>query len=351
MENVIAIFDSSHDAPEEIIMAAGKTPYKILGNVHTSNAPADKYLFETFYPAARSMLTEALNSSDQWQGIVFAHGCDATHRQFDIWKEHVKIPFIYFVNNPLSRVSKSSKKFYKIELKTFIKALEDKYKVEITKEKLTEAIQTSNKIKRVMQKLSILRSIKDIPNSEYFEMCKIAVQEDKTSLIPKLQNILNKWEDYSEFPSNFSPILLTGSDITYPDFMDLLEKAKLRLVRDDLSIGERYYATLIPDMDDPLDAIIEYQYLIPRPSTKHPVDPRLDYLLNAYNSSQIDGIVSQNLKFCEPYAYDSVWLSNTFKEKEIPSIHLERDYNAEDQQLFTRLEAFRELLQSQEDSK
>jgi benzoyl-CoA reductase/2-hydroxyglutaryl-CoA dehydratase subunit BcrC/BadD/HgdB len=84
MEGVIAYFDSSHDMPEEILMAAGKIPYKILGDVHTPNDPADKYLFETFCPAARSFLTEALSSSNKWEGIVAAHGCDATHRQFDV---------------------------------------------------------------------------------------------------------------------------------------------------------------------------------------------------------------------------------------------------------------------------
>ncbi len=346
MDNVIAYFDSSHDLAEEIIMAMGKVPYKILGDVHTANDPADKYLFETFCPAARSMLTEALSSSEKWDGIVAAHGCDATHRQYDIWKRHVTTPFIYFVNNPLSRISKSSRKFYKIELKTFIKALEQQYNVEITKEKLKNAIHTSNQVKQLLQKLSKLRETKDIPNREYFHVCKMAVQENKTNLIPKLQQKLTEWEEFSEFPVEFSKILLTGSDVTFPEFMDLLDNAKLRVVRDDLSIGERYYAALIPDMEDPIDALIEYQYLIPRPATKHPANPRLDFLLDAYNTSQIDGILSQNLKFCEVYAYDSVWLTDTFKEKEIPTIHLERDYIPKDQQLFTRLEAFKELVDS-----
>lgn len=346
MNGVIAYFDSSHDLSEEIIMAAGKIPYKILGDVHTTTTPADQYLFETFCPAARSMLTEALGSSNQWDGIVVAHGCDATHRQFDIWKKHVKTPFIYFVNNPLSRVSKSSRKFYKAELKVFIEALEKQFGVEITEEKLKSAIATSNTVKKLMQKLGKLRETKDISNREYFEVCKMAVQEDKVDFISKLQNLLMEWKERPEFPEGYSKIMLTGSDVTFPEFMDLLEKAKLRVVRDDLSIGERYYAALIPQFEDLLDAIIEYQYLIPRPSTKHPSSPRLDYIFEAYFESKLDGILSQNLKFCEDYAYDSVWLSDTLKKKQIPSIHLERDYIAEDQQLFTRLEAFKELLDS-----
>ena len=346
MENVIAIFDSSHDAPEEIIMALGKTPYKILGDVHTSTTPADQYLFETFCPAARSILTEALNSSEKWEGIIVAHGCDATHRHFDIWKKHVKTPFLLYVNNPFSRESKSARKFYKKELQVFIKELEKQYGVEITQDNLRSAIATSNTIKKLLQQLGRLRETKDIPNREYFEVCKMAVQEDKVRFISKLRDLVVDWEQRPDFPNSYSKIMLTGSDVTFPEFMDLLEKAKLRVVRDDLSIGERYYAALIPEFEDPLDAIIEYQYLIPRPATKHPATPRIDFIFEVYFESNLDGILSQNLKFCEDYAYDAVWLSDTFKEKEIPSIHLERDFIAEDQQLFTRLEAFKELLDS-----
>jgi benzoyl-CoA reductase/2-hydroxyglutaryl-CoA dehydratase subunit BcrC/BadD/HgdB len=290
------------------------------------------------------MLTEALESSENWDGIIFAHGCDATHRHFDIWKEHVSIPFIHFINNPMSRVSKSGRKFFKSELKQFILAVEDHFQVEITNEKLHAAITLSNQIKIVLQQMGKLRETKDIPNREYFDVCKMALQEQKSSLISKLQHKLEIWKSYNDLPSKYAKILLTGTDVTYPEFMDLLENAKLRVVRDDLSIGERYYATLIPEMEDPLDALIEYQYLIPRPSTKHPVEPRLEFILDAYESSNIDGILSQNLKFCEDYAYDSVWLADIFKRKKITSIHLERDYTTDDQQLFTRLEAFYELL-------
>ena len=44
MEKKLAYFDASHECPEEILDAAGFTPFKILGDVHKSNDPADQYL-------------------------------------------------------------------------------------------------------------------------------------------------------------------------------------------------------------------------------------------------------------------------------------------------------------------
>ena len=88
----IAYFDSTHDLPEEIIMAAGFEPYKIMGDVRVPNDPADAYLANFFCPVARSCMVEALAGSGNWAGIVFGHGCDATNRHFDVWKRHVDTP-------------------------------------------------------------------------------------------------------------------------------------------------------------------------------------------------------------------------------------------------------------------
>ena len=111
----IAYFDASHDLPEEIVMAAGMTPIKILGDVNNPNDLADQYLPQFFCPQARSFLTEALQSPNKWAGIIIAHGCDATNRQFDIWKMHVETPFLYWFNHPM-KYDKSAQKFFKIEL-------------------------------------------------------------------------------------------------------------------------------------------------------------------------------------------------------------------------------------------
>ena len=121
--DTIAYFDSSHDMPEEVISAAGFVPMKIMGDVHASNDPADQYLQKFFCPAARSFLTQALAQSSQWAGIIVAHGCDATNRHYDVWKLHVKTPFLYWFNSPI-RSDAIAKRFYIEELKRLIAALE-----------------------------------------------------------------------------------------------------------------------------------------------------------------------------------------------------------------------------------
>lgn len=361
MRGIIAYFDSSHDCPEEIIMAAGFTPYKILGKVECNSihSKAENFLSPLLCPAAKSMLSEALEpaSCNQWEGIIVAHGCDATNRQFDIWRRYVKTSFIYWINSPMN-LNSTARKFFHKEITRLIEYLENHFNINITDSDLSDSLEKSNHLKLLLREMGMLRSSYDIPNRQYFEWCRRAIQESKDKVIDDLSSYLQDLKSRTpDFPSHKKKILLTGSDVTYPEWMDLLESANLRVVRDDLSIGERYYATnfqkisLRPtgsvkkNREVIIDSIIDYYFSIPRPATKNPPDPRLKYLLDITQNERIDGIISQNLKFCEPYAFDAVYLKSELKQHGFSVLHLEREYTATfDQQLLTRLEAFAEII-------
>ena len=319
-------------------------PYKILGKKDFSTALADQYIPQFICANARSFLNQALEESSNWRGIAIAHGCDATNRQFDIWDLHVQTPFLYYFHNPL-RTDKIAYRFFIREIKALITALQSQFNIKITLDQLEKAIKVSNQVKILLQKISKLRITKDISNSEYFEVVKYSVQNPKEEVIPYLESISSDWMTRNPFPINKHPIFLTGSDITHALWFDLLEKVNLRVVRDDLSIGERYFATLIPTDKDPISNIAKYYLKIPRSSTKHPINPRINYILKACKTENIHGVISQIIKFCEVFAYDAPFLKSQLEKIQVPVIHLEREFTENiDQQISTRLEAFVELL-------
>lgn len=340
----IAYFDSSHDMPEEVISAAGRVPYKILGDVHASNDPADHYFPKFVCPAARSWLTEALSRSGEWSGIIFAHGCDATNRHYDVWKLHVETPFLYWFNSPM-KDDASAARFFKKELGRMIAAVEKQFGVSITPDKLRGAIRASNEMKSRLQKLSALRGVKDVTGREYLELLIRCVQSPKEECLTMLDRALSDWQSRKEFPAGKLRFYLTGSDVTYPEFMDLLEECGIRVVRDDLSLGERYFAGLFPDREDPLDSIVDYYLNIPKPATKLTLDKRIDFILKSLDETKPDAVLSQNLKFCEPYAYDSVTVNEEIRRKGYKLLHLEREFApAMDHQVMNRITAFTEML-------
>ena len=341
----LAYFDTSHEMPLEIIMAAGFTPYKILGDVHQSNDPADKHLSNFFCGAAKSWLTEALAHASEWAGIIFAQGCNNTNRHYDIWKVHAQTPFLHWFSAPLLD-NDAAKKYYRVELQRLISAFEKQFSINITPEKIKEAISQSNAIKQKLQQLASLRARKDIPNRDYLAAVIQSLSSPVEEVSVWLDSEIKRWNATPAFPSDKKRFLLTGSDITYVEWMDTLEDCGIRIIRDDLSVGERFFATLIPDRNDPLDALIEYYMNIPKPATWPTIQKRLNYLYKALGETKVDGVLSQNVKFCEPYAYDSVPVNNDLKAKGYKVIHLERDFSpAADQQLANRLMAFVEMME------
>ncbi|WP_167320863.1 2-hydroxyacyl-CoA dehydratase subunit D [Desulfosudis oleivorans] len=339
----IAYFDASHDMPEEVIAAAGFVPYKILGNVHVSNDPADRYLPAFFCPAARSMLTEALAKTGQWAGIVIAQGCNATNRHHDVWKRHVRTPFLHWFNTPL-KDDVPAVRFMKTELWRLVDALYRQFGILVNEAMLADACRESNTIKKKLQVFSGLRMEKDITNREYLEVLVKSMTLPKPEAIKEIDAAIATMKNRGPFPADKIKVLLTGSDVTYPELMEQIDEAGFRVVRDDLSIGERYFATLIPEEENPFEALARYYLSIPKPATKLGLSKRAQYLETALEQSGIRAVISQCLKFCEPYAYDAVLVNNALKEKGCRVLHVEREYTpTPDNQMATRLAAFAEM--------
>lgn len=339
----IAYFDASHDMPEEAIAAAGFVPYKIMGNVHAPNDPADRYLSAFFCPAARSMLTEALANAGQWAGIVIAQGCNATNRHHDVWKRHVNTPFLHWFNTPL-KDDAAAVRFMKTELWRLIDALYRRFGVLVTEEMLANASRESNLLKKRLQVFSGLRAEKDMTNREYLEILVKSMTLPRQEAVKAIDAAIDAVKNRGPFPGDKIKVLLTGSDVTYPELMDQIDEAGFRVVRDDLSIGERYFATLIPEEGNPFEALARYYLSIPKPATKLGLRRRIEYLETALAQSGIKAVISQNLKFCEPYAYDAVLVNSALKEKGCRVLHVEREYTpTPDNQMATRLDAFAEM--------
>jgi hypothetical protein len=56
---------------------------------------------------------------------------------------------------------------------------------------------------------------------EYFDAVLEAVQGEKKSEIERLTNLVKSWESKPDFPSNKKRVLLTGSDVTFREFMEI----------------------------------------------------------------------------------------------------------------------------------
>ncbi|MFX1572006.1 MAG: 2-hydroxyacyl-CoA dehydratase subunit D [Promethearchaeota archaeon] len=342
----IAYFDADVVSPEEIFMAAGFTPIRLLGDPTIEHDKVNEHIPPTHCVWAKNILEQAIRGlNPEIKGVVTSHGCDCTNREFDIWVESVDLDFLFYLNVPLKR-DKTALNFFLNDLRELISQIEDKFKIKIQTEKIKEAIKITNQIRSLLKEISEYRSKMILKGSEFHELVKLSQTNDKNYVLELLKRRLEELKSKAPFTDEkMKRILLTGSVIDDTEFLKFLEDKGFQVVADDLCIGSRYFWNNIKEDRDPLIAIAEYILSKPLYSTKMPSYNRFKFLKNLTEKYEVDGVINIAMKFCEPMLYDHPYMNKKFKELGIPYIFIEMLYNREQyKQLSTRFEAFAEII-------
>ena len=327
-------------------MAGDFLPLRLLGDPTISYDKVNEHIPPTHCVWARNILEQGLRGFDgDIKGLLSVHGCDCTNREFDIWLEYVNLDFMFFLNMPLKR-NNTSLKFFITDMKELISQLEDKFNIQITPGKISEAIKVMNKIRLALKEISEYRDKMILKSSELHELVKIVQQTDKNRALEIIQDKLNELKNKAPFPNNgLKRILLTGSVIDDTEFIKNLENIGFQIVIDDLCIGTRYFWDVVDEDKKPLKALAEYHLNKPIYSTKFPSYERFEFLKELIEKYEVDGVINVSQKFCEPLLYSDPYLNRKFKELGIPYLFVESEYNRESyKQLSTRFEAFFEII-------
>ncbi len=147
-------------------------------------------------------------------------------------------------------------------------------------------------------------------------------------------------------------MILTGSEIDDPEFTKLLEGCGAFVVAD------RYcYGSLpgreeieIREGESPLEAIARHYLMTsqcPRFMNKERAEGRRKYLRKLVHEYSADGVIYDQMKFCEFWSYERVLGVHVLNnEMDIPCIGIEKDYSMDSAgQLRTRFQAFVESLE------
>jgi len=342
----IGIIDSGVETPEEIILAAGFTPYRFFGDPTIQPDKANEHIPATHCLWTRNLLEQALNGLDSdIVGIISSHGCDRTNREFDIWLEFINQDFMFFLNSPRKR-DDLALKFFVSDINELITQLKEHYNVQITNEKLKDSIKKMNQIRKLLKEISEFRSKMILKGSEFHAIVKSVQRIDKDEVLKTLKLKLDELKKTKPFESNtMKKVLLTGSDIDDTEFIKYLEELGFHVIIDDLCVGTKYFWDIVNEDEDPILALANYHLNKPIYSTKFPSYERFDVLKNLLDTYEVDGVINIAQKFCEPILYDHPYLKKKFNEIGIPYLFVEVTYNRESyKQLSTRFSAFAEII-------
>lgn len=287
-------FDPGNYTPEEIIVAAGLVPKRILGNPNLgATGEADKYLEPTLCLYARNLLDQAITGQfKDYAGILVTHGCDCSSREFDIWKLHAAVQALHYLHVPL-KAGVPAFNFFMTELNRFKTHLEAVAGAEITPEQLDAAIDLCNQTRDLLRELASYRQMCPLAltGTEFFHAVLEAQTADKDSanamLAVKIEEVKARAPVSGEEPR----VLLTGTPLDYPDIIEIVERAGLAVVADTMAVGMDYLTRTVNKTGDPLGDIARSILTKPSNPTKHPPDAFLDGILEMAKTHQVRGII------------------------------------------------------------
>ena len=234
--------------------------------------------------------------------------------------------------------------------------LSEVYGVDTSDAALRKAVDEHNEICRLITEIGEYRKEENprITGYEFHVLCLATYCCPKYLIIDKLRETAEELKTREpDAKKNYrAKIVVVGSEMDDPDFTKLIEDSGALVVADRFCFGSMpgREEIVLNDEDDVLTQIaLHYMKTsqCPRYMSHDKVQERRDYIKNLVDEYHADGVMYEQLKFCEYWGYEralaSYVMSNDYG---VPTAAVDRQYTASASgQLRTRVQAFVESLE------
>lgn len=347
-------------SPSEIAIAAGAIPVTLCGTTQEPIEAAERELPRNLCPLIKSSYGFAITDKCPYfyfSDVLLAETtCDGKKKMYELMGE---IKPMHIMNLPQTAEGEESLTFWENEMKKFKEFLEDEFKVEVTDEKLRDAIKLMNRERIAMRRLHKLNAHKPAPISgmdmmvaQWLKGFNVDREEGiKTieSLIEEVEKRMGKGifaykEDAPRIVLTGCPTGVGGAD----KLVRALEEAGASIVAFENCTGYKGLDVLVEEDEsaDPLHSLAK-KYLSTPCSCMTPNNSRLDLIKRLADEYSADAVVDLTWQACHTYAIESFTVKKFVEEElALPFIQIETDYSDSDTgQIKTRVEAFVETIQ------
>jgi len=338
--------------PEEVIIAAGALPVRITGyGRETDLADGNAYLYINNCSFSRSCLQRGLRGDYSFlDGVVGGSTCDGARRLFDAWRRYINTPFYQVLTVP-RKTTDEAQALYLDQVISFKQNLEEFLGLQITETALLQAIEVCNETRDLLKKLYELRKRPEPPinGAQTLEVLTASFRMPKVNFNQKLKILLNELEHSKVVYNGRARLMVVGSVLDNPEFIKLIEETGGLVVTDELCTSTRYWSdpVIIQEGESAISAIAR-RYLTNFPCARmYPSEERFDRILALCRDFRVDGVLSQIIRYCVPYAHDFPLLNDKLKTAGIPVLDLDVEYGTSGSgQIRTRVQAFLEMMEA-----
>jgi benzoyl-CoA reductase/2-hydroxyglutaryl-CoA dehydratase subunit BcrC/BadD/HgdB len=270
-------------------------------------------------------------------------------RLYEVWSYYKKLPFMELIYAPRKR-SEEAVALYKTDLEGFRDRLSQYLICRIPDQRVAESIKVYNRGRELMMQLYELRK-RDRPpvtGAEAVEVSKAAARMPRERVNELMEQLLDEIKSSGREIKKSRRLMLIGNDLHNTTQITALESTDAVVVIDEMDIGIRRAWGQVDTKLPPMEALARH-YLLGRPVDKHNwvSDGRLEFIGEMAEQYKVDGVVSQNIRFCTYLGWDKFDLKKQLQERGIPILELDLEYgHPGGAQMMIRAEAFMEMLES-----
>ncbi len=351
--------------PEPLLDIEGCFGVRLRAPGCTNPDLATYYMTNRSCPYSKSILERAFEGGYNFLSALIGQECCTTMNRMEQYFEYCKIIpnekfFVTCIDMPVKKGEWYAGYFRRQIEQKVIAPLSEIYGIDFSEEKILEAIERHNELCRIITEIGDMRKADNpvITGYEFHVIQLVSQTCPKYLIMDKLRETLEELKERK--PDAKSPyrtrVMLVGSEIDDPEFTKLIEMCGAYVCADRYCFGSlpgREQIT-VKEGQHPLDALAEHYMMTnecPRTMGTESILSRRNYMYDLAKEYKAEGIILQNMKFCEYWGYERAiaakWLAEGRNLPEaIPTCQIERDYaNAAIGQLRTRFQAFVESLE------
>ncbi|MCX7678516.1 MAG: 2-hydroxyacyl-CoA dehydratase family protein [Spirochaetes bacterium] len=340
--------------PDEILHSVGILPYRIRGYGVGDTAIGDTYFGPFICSLPRCMLQLAGERKFAFlDGIIITPGCDSMRRLDECWRKANDdiqgiLPKFHFHYGVPHKYADYTIKWFYDETVRFVNAVESHFNVRVDEEKLRNSIRLYNESRKMLEEFEALRCAEKppfsgtealaviisgcaMPREEYNALLKNFLEESKA-----LQGIKNRIR-----------LMLVGSANDDIELVRVIEESGALVVADNLCFGARLYEDLVEEQGDPVFNLAK-RYLAHNECPRRYGDykKRLAILREKAHRARVDGVILQNIRFCDLHGAENGLFERDLEKEGIPCMRIEREYGplVEKGRLKMRVDAFVERI-------
>ena len=360
-EGKLALGYNCYYIPETLLNLPGCFSTRLRAPRCSSTEVAGYYMTNRTCPYARSILERAIEGGYNYLDALFgAESCATMERMeehFTLLKLVKNERFFSTIIDPPMKGDANNLNYYKTQLRVkVLEPLQEHFGVDISEKALRAAIDDHNAVSAIIEAIGEYRKDENPRITGYeFHVIQLVSQVCPHSLIlPYLRDTLAELqtrEPEPAFPFR-ARVALVGSEVDDPDFTKLIENCGSMVVADRYCFGSfpSREQIEIRDGETAFDAICRH-YLhwnqCARFMDGMKIEQRTSEVKRLVEEFRADGVIYENMKFCEFWSYEKVLQNHIFtNELHVPCCTIEKEYALGAMgQLRTRFQAFIESLE------